>query len=215
LAYIMTRPLGANLGDWLASPPTRHGVGLGTALTSVIFLVAILVAVGYLTVTRTDVIEGPAQTRTQMVATSPARERIMVGYYAVIAVATAGLLMWSVGQPHSAAESEEEGSPAPPASTAPGSAAAHFPPAEIAKFRTIAQDTLAKVQAGDQSGARDRGTDLETAWDEDEPNLRPLDGKAWGVLDRQTDAALNAVRAGHPDPAAETQALNTLLSSLR
>src|SRR6185369_12809202 len=32
LAYILTRPLGANLGDWLASPQTDHGLGLGTAV---------------------------------------------------------------------------------------------------------------------------------------------------------------------------------------
>jgi hypothetical protein len=42
-----------------------------------------------------------------------------------------------------------------------------------------------------------------------------MDGTAWKVLDRQTDAALNAVRAGHPDPAAETSALNTLIGSLQ
>lgn len=206
LAYIMTRPLGANLGDWLASPAARHGLGLGTALTSVIFLVAILIAVGYLTATRTDVIDGPAQTGTRSGSTTPTRERIMVGYYGVIAAATVGLLMWSAGRPHTVAESEEEGSATSSASTlAPGSAAAHFPPAEIAKFRVIVQDTLAKVRAGDQSGARDRATDLETAWDEDEPKLRPMDGKAWTVLDRQTDIALTAVRTGHPDPAAETR----------
>src|SRR5690349_25020534 len=27
LAYILTRPLGANLGDWLASPTAEHGLG--------------------------------------------------------------------------------------------------------------------------------------------------------------------------------------------
>ena len=45
LAYVLTRPLGANLGDWLASPTADHGLGLGTAATSVLFLVAILAAV--------------------------------------------------------------------------------------------------------------------------------------------------------------------------
>ena len=52
LAYILTRPLGANLGDWFASPSPDHGIGLGTAVTSAIFLTAILAAVVYLTRTR-------------------------------------------------------------------------------------------------------------------------------------------------------------------
>jgi uncharacterized membrane-anchored protein len=54
LAYILTRPLGANLGDFLASPRADGGLGLGTMGTSVIFLAAILVTVVYLTKTRKD-----------------------------------------------------------------------------------------------------------------------------------------------------------------
>ncbi|OBC08948.1 hypothetical protein A5784_06080 [Mycobacterium sp. 852013-50091_SCH5140682] len=57
LAYILTRPLGANLGDWLAAPKTEQGLGLGVATTSVIFLAAILATVAYLAATRADVIE--------------------------------------------------------------------------------------------------------------------------------------------------------------
>jgi len=45
LAYILTRPLGANLGDWFASPSEQHGLGLGYGITSVIFLATILAAV--------------------------------------------------------------------------------------------------------------------------------------------------------------------------
>ncbi len=71
------------------------------------------------------------------------------------------------------------------------------------------------MQAGDQSGAKARITDLETAWDEDESNLKPMDEDAWGVIDRQIDSALKAVRTRNPDPATETQTLNELLSALR
>ena len=58
LAYILTRPLGANLGDWLAADKAEQGLGLGTFMTSVVFLLAILATVVYLTVSRVDVIEG-------------------------------------------------------------------------------------------------------------------------------------------------------------
>jgi uncharacterized membrane-anchored protein len=54
LAYILTRPLGANLGDYLASPRTEGGLGLGTLGTSVLFLGTILAVVVFLTVTDSD-----------------------------------------------------------------------------------------------------------------------------------------------------------------
>ena len=217
LAYILTRPLGANLGDWLASPSTEHGLGWGTALTSVVFLVAILATVGYLTLTRADVIETPERTPTPTATRRPAREWIMLGYYAAVAVATAVLLGWAAGQPHSAVASEEEdaGTSSVTATLDPGQATAHFPPAEVAKFRTIAQDTLTKVQAGQQADAKTRIKDLETAWDDDEPTLRPADPTAWRVLDGRIDSVLQAVRASTPDPATETQTLTALLTELQ
>jgi uncharacterized membrane-anchored protein len=57
LAYILTRPLGASIGDYMSQPTKDGGLGLGTTVTSVIFLLTILALVIYLTVTRRDVIE--------------------------------------------------------------------------------------------------------------------------------------------------------------
>lgn len=54
LAYILTRPLGASIGDLLSQAPADGGLGLGTVITSVIFLAAILGLVIYLSVTRKD-----------------------------------------------------------------------------------------------------------------------------------------------------------------
>jgi uncharacterized membrane-anchored protein len=55
LAYIMTRPLGASIGDWLSQNSKDYGgLGLGTTGTSYIFLGAILALVSYLTITRRD-----------------------------------------------------------------------------------------------------------------------------------------------------------------
>ncbi|MGH8859844.1 MAG: COG4705 family protein [Jatrophihabitantaceae bacterium] len=53
-AYILTRPLGANIGDYLGSAKADGGIGLGTLWTSVLFLGAILATVVYLSVTRRD-----------------------------------------------------------------------------------------------------------------------------------------------------------------
>lgn len=60
LAYVLTRPLGASIGDYLASPKVEGGLGLGTTVTSVIFLSTILALVVFLAVSRRDVIRtGP------------------------------------------------------------------------------------------------------------------------------------------------------------
>jgi uncharacterized membrane-anchored protein len=47
LAYILTRPLGASLGDLLSQAPEYGGIGLGTVMTSAVFLavIAMLVAI--------------------------------------------------------------------------------------------------------------------------------------------------------------------------
>ncbi len=62
LAYILTRPLGASIGDYLSQAKGDGGLGLGTTVTSLIFLVAILATVIYLTITRKDRIEQDATT---------------------------------------------------------------------------------------------------------------------------------------------------------
>ncbi|HEY3669344.1 MAG TPA: hypothetical protein VGN51_00280 [Acidimicrobiia bacterium] len=54
LAYILTRPLGASLGDYLSQPKADGGLGLGTNTTTYLFLAAILAVVVYLTVTKRD-----------------------------------------------------------------------------------------------------------------------------------------------------------------
>jgi uncharacterized membrane-anchored protein len=54
IAYILTRPLGASIGDYLSQPVEETGLGLGTILTSVIFLATILALVVYLSVTKKD-----------------------------------------------------------------------------------------------------------------------------------------------------------------
>ncbi len=55
LAYILTRPLGASIGDELSASSHQYGgLGLGTTVTSYIFLACILALVAFLTLTRRD-----------------------------------------------------------------------------------------------------------------------------------------------------------------
>ena len=60
IAYVLTRPLGASLGDGLSQPRADGGLGLGTTWTSVLFLAAILAVVVLLSVTGRDQDRVPA-----------------------------------------------------------------------------------------------------------------------------------------------------------
>jgi uncharacterized membrane-anchored protein len=54
VAYILTRPLGASIGDYLSQPVDDGGLGPGTTGTSALFLGAILILVIFLAITRVD-----------------------------------------------------------------------------------------------------------------------------------------------------------------
>ena len=53
-AYIVTRPLGASVADWLGKP-YLGGLGLGDAKVALVLTIAIICFVDYLTVTRKDI----------------------------------------------------------------------------------------------------------------------------------------------------------------
>ncbi len=54
IAYILTRPLGASIGDYMSQSKADGGLALGTTVTSFIFLATIAVVVAYLSVTKRD-----------------------------------------------------------------------------------------------------------------------------------------------------------------
>lgn len=54
-AYVLTRPLGASLGDYLLQPHRHGGLALGTSATTFTFLAVIVALVAYLTISRIDV----------------------------------------------------------------------------------------------------------------------------------------------------------------
>ncbi len=60
-AYVLTRPLGASIGDYLSQPTADGGRGWGTTATSVVFLVTILSVVVFLSITKRDVSGTPGE----------------------------------------------------------------------------------------------------------------------------------------------------------
>jgi uncharacterized membrane-anchored protein len=61
IAYILTRPLGASLGDFLSQAREDGGLNMGPTMTSIVFLAAILALVVYLSLTRKDEIHPDAE----------------------------------------------------------------------------------------------------------------------------------------------------------
>jgi uncharacterized membrane-anchored protein len=56
MAYVVTRPFGASLGDYLAQAPASGGLGLGASLTSLVFVGSIAGLVAFLAMSKRDVV---------------------------------------------------------------------------------------------------------------------------------------------------------------
>ncbi|MFI2201802.1 hypothetical protein ACH47Z_13715 [Streptomyces sp. NPDC020192] len=222
LAYILTRPLGANIGDWLASPKVAQnpgdptGLDLGTFTTSLIFLGLILATVVYLTVTRSDVTETHEATHAAHVIGDPRKERVALAGFGLLAVATAGLLVWAHGQPHVGPAPETDATSA--VQMAPGQAVKKFPPAKVAALKSLASTSLKDARSGNATGAHAAAQSLRDLWDADQDSLQPLDGTGWTSIDAQMDKVLKTFGIDHSNPpmspAQQEKELNALLADL-
>ena len=63
LAYVVTRPFGASVADWLGKPSASGGLGLGDGSVALALTAVIVALVAYLALTRRDVQGAPAGTR--------------------------------------------------------------------------------------------------------------------------------------------------------
>jgi uncharacterized membrane-anchored protein len=59
-AYVLTRPLGASVSDYVSKPHSISGLNFGDGRTAIIAALAVAVGVGYLAITRRDV-QSPAE----------------------------------------------------------------------------------------------------------------------------------------------------------
>ena len=199
--YIMTRPLGASLGDFLSQPMNHGGLGIGATMTSVIFVGGILVIVTYLSLTKRDVI---MSANTQH--SDESKERGGVWQTAVVL----GLFLTIGGMGYHILHSRLQAQIAAPVSTGTSTTTTSAL-GDLSSFRTITQDTLGKLNAGDQSGATNRIADLEYAWDQAQPVLKAKNGTEWIKIDGKIDTVLRELRAVISNPVTEKAALEALL----
>jgi len=214
IIYILTRPLGASIGDLLSQSGAHGGLGLGATMTSVIFLGGILGTVVYLSITKKDVIAAASKEYTD-----ESKER--GGLWQTAAALAIFLIVGGVGYHvrHVTLQGEllaaTVTSATQPSGIASSSQPVHVSPlGDLSTFRTITQNTLDLLDKGNQSGATTRIDDLEYEWDNAQAQLKPRDKAAWTTIDGKTDTVLRELRAVHPNVITEKTALQELLTVL-
>jgi uncharacterized membrane-anchored protein len=199
IAYILTRPLGASLGDYLSQSHANGGLELGAPLTSAIFTIAIVVVVIFLTFTKMDFIANP-KTMNNKEKKSPHFVWQTVVVVALLAVAAGSGYHWRVGQLQRQATLDA-------VATSPAA-----PLGDLSIFRQIAADTLVIVRAGDLPASKIRIRDLEFAWDNAAARLKPMNKDKWIEMDDTIDVVLRNLRSARLDAATCETSLTTLIS---
>lgn len=207
IIYIMTRPLGASMGDFLSQPQKYGGLGLGATVTTFIFTGAILTTVLFLSITKKDLI---AKSSVSEVEIKPQRIPAIWQTAAVICL----LLVVSgsgYGWCHSALQAKANILSQADNSSDPASS----PLGDLTVFKTVTQDTLDFVNANNLSGAKTRVNDLEYEWDNSEARLKPMNPAKWTEIDTAIDQVLRQVRAVNPNAATCKSSLEALLAKLK
>lgn len=225
IAYIMTRPLGASLGDYLSQPQKYGGLGLGATVTSVIFILAILLTVVFLSVTRRDLI-AKAPTKPETVTRRSPVFAQVAAVVCILALAAGTGYYWqhtrlqaeagiSASQASPRSDTSSAAAQKSSQDAASGTAAQASPLGDLSSFKKIEENTLSLVNTGKLSAAKSRVDDLEYTWDNAEARLKPMDQKKWTEIDDTIDKVLRQLRAVHQNAAACKSALESALKALK
>ncbi|WP_424765534.1 hypothetical protein [Paenibacillus sp. sgz302251] len=195
IAYILTRPLGASLGDYLSQSKKNGGLELGATITSVIFLLAILAIIVFLVVSKIDIVS-----KSEAVTPNPINaKQKSIGVQTAVVLSLFLLLViggyvWCNQYLVPQIDSSQ--------TTLAG---------QVGDFITLENDMLNAVNAKDFATAKSKANDLEHNWDVSEPKLRKIDRKTWTQIDGTIDDVLAAVRSKNPDISKSKSALDESL----
>lgn len=198
--YIMTRPLGASLADYLTQSKAHGGLGLGATLTTVIFTLSVVATVLYLAVTKRDVTqEGEVERDIKAKRRGPTLVFAQVVAVAILfATAAVGGYLWQSQRLEAARQASA------------GNNDASAPLGDLTSFHDLSQAMLNSVNAGNWSEANTHADEIEYAWDSAESRSRPMNAAAWAHVDDAIDDVLREVRAISPDREGARSALQTL-----
>ena len=189
--YIMTRPLGASIGDYLSQPTKYGGIGLGATLTSIIFLLGILFIILYFTFTKKDVI---LKTEIDKNQTNENKGLVIQSVITIALFIIVGLssyfwrqsqLQKEILQPSISNETQTN--------ILPVSSLGN-----LSEFKKITEDTKTLIVSNDMEGAKTRIDDLEHEWDVNQAKLKAIDNKKWTEIDGAIDKVLRQIRAVNP-----------------
>ncbi|MFL0198023.1 hypothetical protein ACJDU8_21015 [Clostridium sp. WILCCON 0269] len=197
-AYIFTRPLGASLGDYLSQSKEYGGLGLGTTVTSIIFLVFILAIIIFLAITKCDT--KPKSETAAPNQTNGSKKNVLAQTIAVLciflAVGTGGYVWCSnnIAPQSNSSQTTLKG--------------------QLTNFITIENNMITFVNSNNFTSAKTRADDLEHNWDTSQSQLRRIDQTTWTQIDGTIDSVLAAVRSKNPDASKCMSVLDHSLSVL-
>ncbi|MCM3727082.1 hypothetical protein M3226_15480 [Neobacillus cucumis] len=198
IAYILTRPLGASLGDYLSQSKVNGGLGLGTTITSVIFLVAILAIIVFLAVSKIDRKSKSERTKTNQANGN--KQYILTQTILVLCIFLVAGVAGYIWRSQTIA-SQTNSSQA----TLSG---------QLTDFIKIENNLQVNENSHNFTSAKKGADDLEHQWDTSEAKLRKIDDTTWTKIDGTIDIVLSAVRSSNPDASRCKSALNNSLSVL-
>ncbi len=198
-AYIMTRPLGASLGDFLSQPQKNGGLGLGATVTSFIFLAVILGIVFFLTFSKENVVRKEIKPIRKTVFN---KKNVLIQTVVVVSLfIITGISGYSYQ--HAALASE-----------AAASASGGISSKDMTGFISIEKELLVLVNNKDQPAAKAKATELETEWDNNAARLKAADKSGWSEADASVDQVLSEVRNSKFNAETSKSALNQSLTVL-
>ncbi|MFL0198507.1 hypothetical protein ACJDU8_23540 [Clostridium sp. WILCCON 0269] len=175
IAYVLTRPLGASLGDFMSQPKSLGGLGLGATLTSIIFLSAILAVVLFLSLTKRDKIENE---KTPVIENHAMQKGLVAQVCVIVCVfVIAGIFIGTYASSHNKIIKDKNNLSG-----------------ELAGFISTETDMRGYVLANDFKDARNKADTLEHDWDSQEGILRPQNQSQWTTIDVTFDQVLTAIR---------------------
>lgn len=183
IVYILTRPLGASLGDYLSQSKVNGGLALGATITSVIFLVAILGIIVFLALTKVDIIAKGEEGTPKSIDQSPKNVFLQtVSALIVFVVIGIGGYMWcnqNIVPEIDASQTTLSG--------------------QLSNFIAIENEMLDSVKSKDFASTKSNANKLEHDWDQAESKLRKIDRKTWTQIDGTIDEVLAATRSKQPN----------------